>query len=274
MKKIFLTPEEKKLSGADIGRKYNVSSATGARAKKSGWLISDYNKPHYSVTDAIGKKGLVEVSDSDRKLSSRELRIKFGVSLNTALRIKERGWFQNKYHERPVKMDREWAQKNISEITECAEKGVFACLRRRSGVTGKTVKDLCFPFDPEDFVQEAILRLLELSAHERRDSRAWRISRAFKIALNCLKRTKSSSLIRVDSTDDEEEENPYRTDKILSHAFFPPDMDLRSARSSLSGVIPEDVLATAEKVISGFRLSKQEQNALEQFRRGWSWLKN
>jgi len=107
--KVFLSPEERNWSTVAISRKYGISETTAALARKRGYFfVNKQNKDKVIPKEIEGKLRPVRVTLSlkERKFSSTDLVKKYGISLGTARKAINRGWFEAR-HELQVKWKKE-----------------------------------------------------------------------------------------------------------------------------------------------------------------------
>lgn len=210
-----------------------------------------------------GKRVLVDVD-----LSVSQIVAQFGVHRATAWRAKARGWLVLDYHDREVVVDQRWAESNQENLLLSAKKGVLAYLRRRAANGGRTVAEICSPFTADDVIQQALVRLLELSGHLDREKEGWRVRVAQHAAADFL---------------------DYNLVRVRGHYFLKPngsfasvsastedlerEEELETAKTTLRDRVPPIVLEVASKLITGGRLTKEEKSALKRFREKWGWLR-
>ena len=196
-----------------------------------------------------------------KDMSGLEIQRQFGVSRTTAWRAQSRGWVYVNYHEKEIIPDEIWANVHISEILESAAKGVWSYLRRRAAKAARTISELCAPFDPEDVIQQATLRLVELSGHPEREREGWRVVVAQHAAADFV----DAILIRTRNSF-----SLYTGEQGTTWASTEDHIEL--AKVSFQDLVPEDVLEAAAKVVSGKRPKKKELELLRQFREKWGWM--
>ena len=118
----------------------------------------------------------------DTNKDAAEIAKEHGVSRTTAWRAKQRGWLYKDYHLKLVDLDAQWAQDHVEEINASAKSGARIALAK----LGSSLKEIQ-PWDFDDLVSVARLRLVELSGHPDRDSQAWRTVAARNSALDFIK---------------------------------------------------------------------------------------
>lgn len=124
------------------------------------------------------RKKITISPDMDEKM----IQEKFGVSRTTAWRAKKQGWLFKNYHERLVLWDSDWAEAHVEEIRASAKTGARFALAMLS----KTVSEIQ-PFEFDDLVSCAYVKLMELSGHPDREIPRWRDAVAKNAALDFIK---------------------------------------------------------------------------------------
>ena len=188
---------------------------------------------------------------------------KHGVSRQTIYRaLKGDGSFWQGYHVKEVCVDLKWVNENLDTIEQESRKGALAAIGRIMNLTCKSGPEVCLPLDVTDVINEAQVRIIELSGHERRDEEGWRKKVAFSAASTYLQ--KQWGEIR--------RANKVREKFCTENEFFLTPEEVAQAKSALS-LLPEEILIIAEKLVMGENLTKKEKITLEDFREKYGWLR-
>lgn len=193
-------------------------------------------------------------------LTVPEIMEQFRVSRTTAWRAKSRGWLFTRYHDREVVVDKAWASAHYAELQESAQKGVLSYLLSRAANAGRTVRELCAPFEPEDAIQEALVRLQELSGHPDRHKEGWQV----KVAKNAAADFMDHNLVRT--------RRHINFDNLPLVSKDTGEEDIEVSKARLADIVPSCILDLAERILCGERLTKKEHARLGEFRANYGWL--
>lgn len=154
------------------------------------------NPPDADVSDGTVEEGLEsnpevvldvgvtkrERIDIPKTMTAQEIQSQYGVSRATAWRAKKNGWLFFNYNKKVIDVDYEWASSHVEEIRESARIGSAYALKRFS----LRIHEIG-PFDFEDLISSACVRLMELSGHSNREDKAWRNAVASNAASDFIK---------------------------------------------------------------------------------------
>ncbi|HNZ86802.1 MAG TPA: hypothetical protein PLD95_04500 [bacterium] len=135
-------------------------------------------KPQYEPYDPNIRKKVAIPKEMTIKKTMEE----YHVSRATAFRAKERGWLFMNEKKREINVDNNWIEKNRGKIEECARKAAKFAMKKFQ----ISNQDLA-PYDFEDILAEAKLRILQLSGNDNRKSDDWLISAGINSALEFIK---------------------------------------------------------------------------------------
>jgi hypothetical protein len=189
-----------------------------------------------------------EKIEINKDLSTAQIMEEYGCSRATAWRAKNRGWLFTGYHTREVAVNTDWASDNIEEIQTSANIGVRAYLKRLSQGADRSISELCAPLSPEDFIQEAVLRLVELSDHPDRNVEGWRVMVARHACQDLLAWNSQRERGRKDLESIEVQKK------------------LVDMKQRLSDIVPEEILEIAARYVSGKQVSSGDLEKLEGFK--------
>lgn len=116
-------------------------------------------------------------------------------------------------------------------------------------MAGVSVEKLCRPLSPEDFIQEATLRILELAGHEDRDIEGWRVMVARHACQDLLSW------------------NAQRVKRAEGLELIEGVERLELAKERLKDVVPQEVLDIASKLVNNIPLTQEEQERLGVFKK-------
>ncbi len=114
----------------------------------------------------------------DPQLTTQEIRKKFGVSEDTALRAKKRGWLYLNYHTRIEKRDDKWFEENYKLLKEEIKQAMISHLGQMGVLKGEINKYL-YPFDEEDLIEHVLTQMLGKSGYKAREDKSWRFSQYY-----------------------------------------------------------------------------------------------
>ncbi len=205
----------------------------------------------------------VFLSEEEKQEHVSVLAERYGVSRHTIYRaLKGDGSFWQRYHTKEVCVDLKWVNENLERIEEEGWHGALVAIGRIMNHAGKYGWEVCLPMAVEDVFSEARLRVIELSGHERRDEEEWCKKVAFSAASTYLQK-QWGEIRRV---------NKVREKFRAESEFLLTSEEANQAKAALS-LFPEEILAIAEKLVVGEKLTKKEKATLEDFRASYGWLR-
>lgn len=144
----------------------------------------------------------------DPQMTEKEFKEKFPyLHRATYYRAKERGYFWVGYHNRLMDIDPQWAEQHTKEIEDFARSGAWKAIKMLSQKTPSlTTEEFLSPFEVEDVIATARLRLLELSGHDRRENKVWRYKVAFYAGVDFIR----TEIISEEKHKDKREETRER----------------------------------------------------------------
>ncbi len=124
------------------------------------------------------RKFSIKVKDSSLKLEPKEITDLFGVSKKSAYRSLKKEWVHNNYHLREIKISPETSDSVMEKISESAEKGVTSYIVSYASRYGIGIEDAYGRpiHSKEDFIQEAMFRLFEISGHKDFENEGFRVN--------------------------------------------------------------------------------------------------
>ncbi len=189
--RIVLSDEEKEMPLKALMEKYNISKATASRARKKGFIITDYKPPVKDFSKEPVKetryKNITYLTDDERKMSDVELAKKYSIPITTAHHARQRGWIMNQGKEGGRHI-------NIIEGGGLPPEVSAEDLQRDARIaTSWAIKNLGLKSlskdDYEDAVSQGVFAMLHETANANFKSAEWRKQIAYMNTLNSLLHT-------------------------------------------------------------------------------------
>ncbi|OHA66592.1 MAG: hypothetical protein A3C82_01865 [Candidatus Wildermuthbacteria bacterium RIFCSPHIGHO2_02_FULL_47_12] len=166
-----------------------------------------------------------------------------------------------------------WAEAHAQEILQDARRGAWTILRRWADNEGCSIGEMLAPFEFEDVVGRAVVRILELAGHPDRDAEGWRIRVAQHAARDFMDWLKHRRKSQVQL--DPDPEDACRQDRIFARSQPQNPLvgdEMEAAKARLVDLVPDEILDIAIRVADGEKISRKEAVQLASFREKWSWL--
>jgi len=216
----------------------------------------------------------IVLTPEECRLPTSELAQKYGISRTSAWRAAKRGWLWQAFHEKTIQQDPAWAEAHAQEILRDARRGAWTVLRRWADNEGCGIGEMLAPFEFEDVVGRAVVRILELAGYPDRDVAGWRIKVAQHAArdfMDWLKHRRKSQ-VQLDPDDGEDSGRPDRIFARVQPQNSLVGDEMEAARARLVDLVPDEILDIAVRVADGEKISRTETAKLASFREKWSWL--
>ncbi len=180
-----------------MNEQFNVNESIGVEKeddsinnqKKDNFEGQENNNDSDKSDKYIEKEIFIDAGTTERKriliskdMNAKDIQEKYNVSKATSYRARKQGWLFLNYQKKVIMIDNDWAEKNVDILKKSAEIGSKFALRKLKNNT-LSIK----PYEFEDLVSTAYIRLIELSGHPKRDLPLWRSTVARNAVLDFIK---------------------------------------------------------------------------------------